>query len=117
MPIIPGIMPIQTYATFARLTKLCGTTVPQDLEEALKPLKHDDRLVKDFGVEYAIDMIQKIHAAGDIQGFHFCTLNLEKSVQRVLEGLRWTGVSQGSPNKLIAVCIFRIHCLPVPPDL
>jgi hypothetical protein len=39
IPIIPGIMPIQTYATFARLTKLCGTKVPQELEEALTPLK------------------------------------------------------------------------------
>lgn len=28
IPIIPGIMPIQTYASFLRLTKLCGTRVP-----------------------------------------------------------------------------------------
>jgi len=39
VPIIPGIMPIQTYATFARLTKLCGTKVPKRLEEDLLPLK------------------------------------------------------------------------------
>ncbi|KAF6763901.1 methylenetetrahydrofolate reductase-domain-containing protein [Ephemerocybe angulata] len=102
VPIIPGIMPVQTYATFARLTKLCGTKVPKKLEDELTPLKHDDRLVKDYGVNYAIEMIRKIHSDGDIQGFHFCTLNLEKSVQRVLEGLQWTGAVNEVSNKLIA---------------
>lgn len=37
MPIIPGIMPLQTYASFLRITKLCGTSVPPlilaDLDE------------------------------------------------------------------------------------
>jgi len=64
-------------------------------------------LVKDYGVQYAIEMVQKIWNAGDIQGFHFCTLNLEKSVQRVLEGLNWTGVVDNS-NKLIAVSVFLV---------
>ena len=35
-------------------------------------------------------MIRKL-AAGGIHGVNFCTLNLEKSVQRILEGLQWTG--------------------------
>ena len=65
--------------------------------------QHDDRLVKDYGVKYAIETVQKIWAAGDIQGFHFCTLNLEKSVQRVLEGLQWTGSPENPTNKLIVV--------------
>ena len=64
-------------------------------------------MVKDYGVQYAIEMVQKIWNAGDIQGFHFCTLNLEKSVQRVLEGLNWTGVVDKS-NKLIAVSVFLV---------
>jgi methylenetetrahydrofolate reductase (NADPH) len=51
-------------------------------------------------------MIRKIHVAGDVKGFHFCTLNLEKSVQRVLEGLQWAGATGLEVhNKLIAVCL------------
>ncbi len=53
-----------------------------------------------------IDIIQKLRFEGGIAGFHFCTLNLEKSVQRVLESLGWTGKSsQVVPvaNKLIVV--------------
>ncbi|TFK42391.1 methylenetetrahydrofolate reductase-domain-containing protein [Crucibulum laeve] len=103
VPIIPGIMPIQTHSSFARLTKLCGTRVPEDVAAALNPISHDDQLVKDYGVKLAIDMIQRITADGKVPGVHFCTLNLEKSVQRVLEGLQWVGgVATTSPNKLIA---------------
>ncbi|EAU88825.2 methylenetetrahydrofolate reductase [Coprinopsis cinerea okayama7 len=103
VPIIPGIMPIQTYATFARLTKLCGTKVPSTLEADLLPIKNDDQLVKDYGVKYAVKTIHRLRNEGGIQGFHFCTLNLEKSVQRVLEELKWrTGVVPAVQNKLIA---------------
>lgn len=38
---------------------------------------------------------------GGITGVHFCTLNLEKSVQRVLEELHWTGAIPAAHNRLI----------------
>ncbi|KAJ6618807.1 methylenetetrahydrofolate reduct [Mycena sp. CBHHK59/15] len=102
VPIIPGIMPIQTYSSFLRLTKLCGTHVPDFVMVALDPIRHDDQLVKDFGVRLAVEMIRRLTTEGDIPGVHICTLNLEKSVQRVLEGLGWTGSSEVVQNKLIA---------------
>ncbi|KAF8891252.1 methylenetetrahydrofolate reductase-domain-containing protein [Infundibulicybe gibba] len=102
VPIIPGIMPIQTYSSFLRLTKLCGTQVPSSVMTALSPISHDDQLIKEYGVALAIEMIRRITTEGDIPGVHFCTLNLEKSVQRVLESLQWAGVSAPAQNKLIA---------------
>lgn len=39
VPIIPGIMPIQTYSSFLRLTKLCGTRVPDSVMAALDPIR------------------------------------------------------------------------------
>ncbi len=42
VPIIPGIMPIQTYATFIRLTKLCGTRVPVNLMADLVEIRVRD---------------------------------------------------------------------------
>ena len=59
--------------------------------------------MKDYGVKIAIDMIQRLQTIG-IQGVHFCTLNLEKSVTRVLEGLGLSGNVPHLANKLIAVC-------------
>ena len=47
-------------------------------------------------------MIQQLQAGG-IQGVHFCTLNLEKSVTRVLETLGLAGNVSQATNKLIAV--------------
>ncbi|GBE81900.1 methylenetetrahydrofolate reduct [Sparassis latifolia] len=101
VPIIPGIMPMQTYASFLRMTKLCGTRIPTSLMADLEPIRHDDQQVKDYGVKLAIGMIQKLTEDGDIRGVHFCTLNLERSVYRVLEGLGWTGTSPKITNKLI----------------
>ncbi|KAL0946510.1 hypothetical protein HGRIS_012726 [Hohenbuehelia grisea] len=102
VPIIPGIMPIQTYSSFKRLIKLSGARVPQDLSAELDPISHDDQKVKDFGVNLTVEMIRRLNSEGNIQGFHICTLNLEKSVLRVLEGLQWTGAVQPPQNKLIA---------------
>ncbi|KAF8163498.1 methylenetetrahydrofolate reductase-domain-containing protein [Crassisporium funariophilum] len=101
IPVIPGVMPIQTYSSFARVTKLCGARVPESLSAKLAELSHDDQLVKDFGVNLAVDMISRLRLEGGINGFHFCTLNLEKSVQRVLESLTWAGVSASALNRLI----------------
>jgi Methylenetetrahydrofolate reductase len=115
-------MPIQSYASFMRLTKLCGTRVPQQLLDQINPIRvsislslelsvsligpitiqHDDQLVKDLGVQVAVDMIRKL-SQNNVPGFHFCTLNLEKSVQRVLEQLRWVGAHVVEHNMIISV--------------
>jgi 5,10-methylenetetrahydrofolate reductase len=39
VPVIPGIMPIQTYASFLRVTKLCGTHVPDQIHADLESIK------------------------------------------------------------------------------
>ncbi|KAL1746329.1 methylenetetrahydrofolate reductase-domain-containing protein [Schizophyllum fasciatum] len=102
VPIIPSVMPIQTYATFVRLTKLCGSRVPESVMSALEPIKSDDRLVKDYGVELAVEMVRRITTEAGIPGIHLCTLNLEKSVTRVLEILQWTPAHAAAHNTLIA---------------
>lgn len=99
VPIIPGILPIQTYSSFNRLIKLCGTSVPDHVMQDLESIKHDDQLVKDYGVILAVNMIRRLTTEGGITGVHFCTLNLEKSVQRVLESLQWTGIASPSQHK------------------
>lgn len=59
--------------------------------------------MKDYGVKLAIDMVKKL-TMGGIYGVNFCTLNLEKSVQLILEGLQWTvRYDDHHSNKLINV--------------
>jgi methylenetetrahydrofolate reductase (NADPH) len=38
-PILPGIMPIQSYGGFKRMTTLCKTFVPDAISKALEPIK------------------------------------------------------------------------------
>ena len=58
--------------------------------------------MKDLGVDVAVSMIRRLHQSG-VHGFHLCTLNLEKSVQRVLDRLGWADLPQTSHNQLISV--------------
>jgi methylenetetrahydrofolate reductase (NADPH) len=39
VPVIPGVLPIQTYASFVRVTKLCGTYIPDAIQADLEPIK------------------------------------------------------------------------------
>ncbi|KAJ3332665.1 hypothetical protein HDU76_013479 [Blyttiomyces sp. JEL0837] len=88
IPILPGIMPIQSYGGFKRMTLLSKTIVPQYINDALEPIKDDDKAVKAYGVQLAVEMCTKLKNAGE-KGFHFYCLNLEKSVRLILEGLQF----------------------------
>ncbi|KAG0346138.1 hypothetical protein BG004_002383 [Podila humilis] len=83
-PIIPGIMPIQSFNGFRRITNLAKIRVPDAVAQSLEPIKNDDQKVKDYGVQLAADIIQRLLDAG-FTGFHICSLNLEKSVRLILE--------------------------------
>lgn len=65
--------------------------------------QYDDQKVKDFGVTLAVNMIQRLVSEAGVPGVHFCTLNLEKSVRRVLEGLNLAEGLAKPENRLIAV--------------
>ena len=41
--VYPGIMPIQNYAGFKRMTGFCKTFIPKHITEALEPIQHDQR--------------------------------------------------------------------------
>lgn len=98
VPIIPGIMPIQNYNGFKRMTGFCKTAVPKHITDALEPIKNDDARVKQYGIELGAQMCRRLLAAG-VPGLHFYTLNLERSVICILENLGY-------------VCLTKSHQLP-----
>ncbi|EGC34903.1 methylenetetrahydrofolate reductase [Dictyostelium purpureum] len=95
-PIIPGIMPIQTYAGFVRMTTLSKTKVPQYIMDNLEPIKDNDEEVKKYGVRLCVEMSKRLLEFG-VEGLHFYTLNLERSVRKVLKGLELVTPDQLSP--------------------
>ena len=88
-PIIPGIMPIQSYSSLLKMTQFCGISVPSKVIDRLEGVRHDDEAVKKIGCEIATEMCQTILSRDDldVDGFHFYTLNLERSTTRILTKL------------------------------
>jgi methylenetetrahydrofolate reductase (NADPH) len=64
VPILPGIMPISTYAAFMRRCNWVKCKVPPDWLEALEPVKNDDAAVKQIGKRLVADMCRKLLAGG-----------------------------------------------------
>lgn len=87
IPIIPGLMPIHSYKILTRVTKLSHVKIPEPVAKRMEELKHDDDAVKRAGVDIISDIvggIQELKCPGP-RGFHFYTLNLEKTVSFILE--------------------------------
>lgn len=89
MPIIPGLMPIQSYQMIKRTAKLSHATLPPAIQARLDAVKGDDDLVKKVGVDIVSEMVNHLKlgnaTSGRPQGFHFYTLNLEKAVSFIVE--------------------------------
>ncbi|KAF7178716.1 hypothetical protein CNMCM7691_007534 [Aspergillus felis] len=87
IPIIPGLMPIHSYKILTRTTKLSHVQIPPQIMSKLEAVKHDDDAVKRIGVDVLTDLVEairKIPCSG-FRGFHFYTLNLEKTVSFIIE--------------------------------
>jgi methylenetetrahydrofolate reductase (NADPH) len=86
VPIIPGIMPIHTYASFLRRCNHMNCKIPPKWIAALEPIKNDDVAVRSIGKMLVADMCRKILASG-INHLHFYTMNLQQATQMVLQEL------------------------------
>ena len=64
VPIIPGIMPIQTYGSFLRRVKWSNCKVPQAWTDALEPVKNDDAVVREVGKDLVTEMCRRLLSAG-----------------------------------------------------
>ncbi|KAG0286569.1 hypothetical protein BGZ96_009348 [Linnemannia gamsii] len=82
-PIIPGVMPIQAYASFKK--NIVGVSVPQWILDGIEPIKNDDQAIRAFGVEVGIKMTLELIEGGAC-GIHYYTFNLERSTRLILEG-------------------------------
>ena len=87
IPVIPGLMPIQSYQMIRRTTKLSHATIPAPIMARLDDVKGDDEKVKAVGVDIVCEIIHSLRymQPSSRRGFHFYTLNLEKAVTFILE--------------------------------
>jgi len=84
--IVPGIMCLNNFGGFDRMTKLCKTRLPEGFYERAKAANTGDDAFKAFGIQEGIAMCRAL-LDGGATGLHFYTLNLERVVVGVLLGL------------------------------
>jgi len=87
VPIVPGIMPIQTWNGFQKATRMADTVIPQQMLNVLEPIKNNDEEVRKIGIKLVADMCRKLLESGLVHGLHFYTMNLEKATRMLLEEL------------------------------
>ena len=94
-PVVPGLMCINAYAGFKKMTKFCKTRVPKSLEDKMESMKDDANAIKKFGVEYGAEVCRTLLDFG-VKILHFYTLNLEKVVYGITDEL---GITSGLTEK------------------
>eukprot|EP00437_Effrenium_voratum_P032418 CAMPEP_0181476124 /NCGR_PEP_ID=MMETSP1110-20121109/41548_1 /TAXON_ID=174948 /ORGANISM="Symbiodinium sp., Strain CCMP421" /LENGTH=811 /DNA_ID=CAMNT_0023601403 /DNA_START=55 /DNA_END=2490 /DNA_ORIENTATION=- len=86
VPIVPGIMCLNNLGGLKRMTELCKTRVPEGLLERAEQANTSDEAFKEFGIKEGAAMCKAL-LDGGAPGLHFYTLNLEKVVVGILQGL------------------------------
>ena len=94
VPIIPGIMPITNAGQIRKITSMCGSDIPAQLQAELELRADDPAAATDFGVAYATLQCADLLAKG-APGIHFYTLNRSPATRAILSALRcqvpWQG--------------------------
>jgi methylenetetrahydrofolate reductase (NADPH) len=90
VPVLPGIIPIQSAGQLERLVALCGARVPAALRRELEARAADPRAVADLGVAYATAQCAEL-LDGGAPGLHFYTLNRSPATRAIVSALRAQG--------------------------
>jgi methylenetetrahydrofolate reductase (NADPH) len=87
VPIIPGIMPITSFAGIKRMTSLTGASLPEALRRELELRRDDPDAISELGVSFATLQCAEL-LAGGAPGIHFYTLNRSPSTRAILSALK-----------------------------
>jgi methylenetetrahydrofolate reductase (NADPH) len=102
VPIIPGVMPITSYAQIKRFCEICQATIPGPLADAMEALGGNERAELELGIAYAARQCDELLAAG-VPGIHFYTLNRAPATRAILGALRASRPWERAPSEPAAV--------------
>jgi methylenetetrahydrofolate reductase (NADPH) len=87
VPIIPGVMPIQSAQQIKRMTELCGSEIPAGLQAALEARADQPEAAQALGVAFATLQCAEL-LRGGAPGIHFYTLNRSPATRAILAALK-----------------------------
>ena len=87
-PVIPGILPIQSFDSLRRVLSLCGANIPGKLYLALEKANEQGgaEAVRQVGLDYAVRQIRRLLDNG-APGIHLYTLNKAELCLRLAEAV------------------------------
>ena len=74
VPIVPGIMPIGSFAKLARFSDACGAEIPRWIRKKLESFGDDTASIRAFGLDVVTALCDSLISDG-APGLHFYTLN------------------------------------------
>jgi methylenetetrahydrofolate reductase (NADPH) len=86
IPVVPGIMPITSYANSMRFCSGCGADLPRWIRLRLEELQDDKPALHDFGLS-AVTRICETLLRGGAPGLHFYTINQAGPTLRLWKSL------------------------------
>jgi methylenetetrahydrofolate reductase (NADPH) len=72
--IVPGVMPVMSFSAVARMSAMCGTTVPHWMEDMFEGLDDKPDARQLVSATLAARLCHKLYVGG-VRQFHFYTLN------------------------------------------
>ena len=87
IPVVPGIMPITSFANTMRFCSGCGADLPRWVRLRLEELQDDKPALHEFGLSVVTRLCQTL-LSGGAPGLHFYTINQAGPTLRLWENLR-----------------------------
>lgn len=89
IPIIPEVFPVVRTSFIPRSEKLSGAPFPRDLAQKFESFGDDTEAVRQFGIEHAQKMCEKLLAEG-APGIHFITSNQSTATREIYREIAGT---------------------------
>jgi len=84
VPIIPGLLPVLSAKQVLRITSMCGSCLPPDLQKDLEAAGDDPVKSEDIGVKRCIAQATELIEKG-APGIHFYVLNKSSHMMRIMD--------------------------------
>ena len=86
VPLIAGLMPVQSVNQIKRFISMCGAKIPHPLLLRLEAVEANADLVHQVGFEHSMAQCRDLLAHG-VEGIHFYTLNRSRSTAQICREL------------------------------
>ena len=86
IPIVPGIMPITSFAKLARFSDACGAEIPRWMRRKFESYGDDSDSIRAFGLDVVSELCRTLLDAG-APGLHFYSMNQSAPTLAICERL------------------------------